>query len=205
MTQGAGRPVKKDPYASREKAAPDFFAGVFLALLSLYVLVSSIRMPHYSGSGWLGSPGLTPGLIALALLLLSLALMVACPRTSGSASAGSRRASKSLRAGACFAMIFVYIAITPWIGYVPATFLLLFAFQTAFARKLSVRYVLIWSLGLSALLTFFSGTSSARSSSCRCRDHRPRPSCSSAGLGRCSTRSFASSSTPGRCSRSSGR
>jgi len=152
MTQGGSQPVKKDLYASREKAAPDFFAGVFLALLSLYVLVSSIRMPHYSGSGWLGSPGLTPGLLALALLLLSLALMVRARHFRLSFGGFSPRI-ESLRAAACFAMIFVYIAVTPWIGYVPATFLLLFAFQTAFARKLSVRYVLVWSLGLSALLT----------------------------------------------------
>ena len=152
MTQGGGQPVEKSHYSSREKAAPDFFAGVFLALLSLYVLVTSVRMPHYSGSGWLGSPGLTPGLIALALLVLSIALMVRA-RDFRLSFAGFSPRIESLRAAACFVMIFVYIAITPWIGYVPATFLLLFAFQTAFARKLSVRYVIVWSIGLSALLT----------------------------------------------------
>ena len=152
MTQGGGQPIDKTPYATREKAAPDFFAGVVLALISLYVLVTSVRMPHYSGSGWLGSPGLTPGLIALALLVLSIALMVRA-RDFRLSFAGFSPRIESLRAAACFVMIFVYIAITPWIGYVPATFLLLFAFQTAFARKLSVRYVLVWSLGLSALLT----------------------------------------------------
>ena len=152
MTQGSGQPIDETTYATREKAAPDFFAGVVMALISLYVLVTSVRMPHYSGSGWLGSPGLTPGLIALALLVLSIALMVRA-RDFRLSFAGFSPRIESLRAAACFVMIFVYIAITPWIGYVPATFLLLFAFQTAFARKLSVRYVLVWSLGLSALLT----------------------------------------------------
>lgn len=152
MTQGGGQTANKDHYATREKAAPDFLAGVVLALISLYVLVTSVRMPHYSGSGWLGSPGLTPGLIALALLVLSIALMVRA-RDFRLSFAGFSPRIESLRAAACFAMIFVYIAITPWIGYVPATFLLLFAFQTAFARKLSIRYVLLWSIGLSALLT----------------------------------------------------
>jgi hypothetical protein len=152
MTQGGGQPIDKTRYTTREKAAPDFFAGVVLALISLYVLVTSVRMPHYSGSGWLGSPGLTPGLIALALLVLSIALMVRA-RDFRLSFAGFSPRIESLRAAACFVMIFVYIAITPWIGYVPATFLLLFAFQTAFARKLSVRYVLLWSIGLSALLT----------------------------------------------------
>jgi hypothetical protein len=159
MDQSGTGPARPEParrkafYASPEKAAPDFITGVVLFLLSLYVLVTSYRMPHFAGSGWLGSPGLTPGLIALVLLLLSLALMFRArdfrlrlgplqPRIEG------------LRAGACFAMIFVYILVTPLIGYVPATFALLFVFQTAYARKLSVRYVLIWSIGLSALLTF---------------------------------------------------
>ena len=152
MTVRGGQPVEKDHYSSREKAAPDFFAGVVLALISLYVLVTSVRMPHYSGSGWLGSPGLTPGLLSALLLLLSVALMVRARRFRLSFGGFSPRI-ESLRAAGCFVMIFVYIAITPWVGYVPATFLLLFAFQTAFARKLSVRYVIIWSLGLSALLT----------------------------------------------------
>lgn len=159
MDQSDSAPAQPEPvgkksfYASPEKAAPDFVAGVVLFLISLYVLVASYRMPHFAGSGWLGSPGLTPGLIAFVLLLLSLALMVRArdfrlrfgrlqPRIEG------------IRVGACFAMIFAYILVTPLIGYVPATFALLFVFQTAYARKLSVRYVLIWSIGLSALLTF---------------------------------------------------
>lgn len=152
MTARGGRPAKQDHYSSREKAAPDFFAGLVLALLSLYVLATSLGMPHYSGSGWLGSPGLTPGLLSVLLLLLSVALMIRARHFRVRLGGFSPRI-ESLRAAGCFVMIFVYIAITPWIGYVPATFLLLFAFQTAFARKLSVRYVLIWSLGLSALLT----------------------------------------------------
>jgi hypothetical protein len=154
MNQETGRktPPKREFYASPEKATPDFFAGAFLALLSLYVLVSSYRMPHFSGSGWLGSPGLTPGLVALVLLLLSIALMIRARDFRLRMGPWSPRI-ESIRAAGCFAMMFVYIAVTPWIGYVPATFALLFAFQTAFARKLSVRYVLIWSIGLSALLT----------------------------------------------------
>lgn len=142
----------KEAYANPEKAAPDFLAGAGLALLSLYVLVSSYRMPHFSGSGWLGSPGLTPGLIALVLLILSIALMVRARDFRLKVGPFSPRV-ETIRAASCFAMIFVYILVTPWIGYVPATFLLLFAFQTAFARKLSLTYVLVWSIGLSAVLT----------------------------------------------------
>lgn len=144
---------KKSFYASPEKAAPDFVAGVVIFVLSVYVLITSYRMPHFAGSGWLGSPGLTPGLIAFVLLILSLALMVRARRFR--LRLGRLQPQiEGIRAGACFAMIFVYILVTPLIGYVPATFALLFVFQTAYARKLSVRYVLIWSIGLSALLTF---------------------------------------------------
>lgn len=154
MDQEDGRttPEKESFYESPEKAAPDFLTGVFLALLSLYVLVSSYRMPHFSGSGWLGSPDLTPGLVALILLILSVALMVRARDFRLKLGPWSPRI-ETMRAASCFAMIFVYILVTPWIGYVPATFLLLFAFQTAFARKLSVTYVLVWSIGLSAVLT----------------------------------------------------
>lgn len=150
--RGQAAPAKQAFYESPEKAAPDFLAGAFLALLSIYVLISSYRMPHFSGSGWLGSPGLTPGLVALVLLLLSVALMVRARDFRLKLGPFSPKV-ESIRAASCFAMIFVYIAITPWIGYVPATFLLLFAFQTAFARKLSLLYVLVWSIGLSAVLT----------------------------------------------------
>ena len=153
MRQHGRRGGSKKPfYASPEKAAPDFFAGAGLAVLSLYVLVSSYRMPHFSGSGWLGSPGLTPGLVALVLLVLSVALMVRARDFRLKVGPWSPRI-ESIRAASCFAMIFVYILVTPWIGYVPATFILLFAFQTAFARKLSLTYVLVWSIGLSAILT----------------------------------------------------
>lgn len=145
---GAGQ----ERYESPEKAAPDFFAGVVVFVVSLYVLFESYHMPHFAGSGWLGSPGLTPGLIAIALLVLSVALMLRARRFRVRLGPMTPEI-ESVRAAVCFGMIFAYIAITPWIGYVPATFLLLFAFQTAFARKLSVQYVLVWSIGLSALLT----------------------------------------------------
>ena len=139
-------------YASREQAAPDFLAGLVIFLISLYVAYQAYRMPHFAGSGWLGSPGLTPGLIALVLLFLSGVLMLRARRFRLRL---ERLAPgvEAVRAGTCFGLILAYVAITPWIGYVPATFLLLFAFQTAFARKLSLRYLLVWSTGLSALLT----------------------------------------------------
>lgn len=146
------KPKKRQFYSSPEKAAPDFFTGLLLALLSLYVLVSAYHMPHFAGSGWLGSPGLTPGLIALVLLILSLALMGRSRHFRLSFGSWQPRV-ETLRTASCFVLIFAYVAVTPWIGYVPATFALLFAFQTAFARELSVRYVLIWSTGLSALIT----------------------------------------------------
>ena len=44
--------------------------------VSLYVLITSIRMPYYGDAGALSSPGLTPGLIALFMLALSAALML---------------------------------------------------------------------------------------------------------------------------------
>lgn len=145
-------PVKTGRYESPEKAAPDFITGLIIFAISIYVMIEAYHMPHFAGSGWLGSPGLTPSLIAIALLVLATALMVRS-RNFRLRLGPITPEVETVRVATCFGMIFVYIAITPWVGYVPATFALLFAFQTAFARKLSVRYVLVWSIGLSALLT----------------------------------------------------
>ena len=145
-------PMNTERSESAEQAAPDFIAGLIIFVISVYVLIEAYGMPHFAGSGWLGSPGLTPGLIALALLALSTALMMRS-RNFRLRLGPIAPEVETMRVASAFAMIFVYVAITPWLGYVPATFALLFAFQTAFARKLSVRYVLVWSTGLSALLT----------------------------------------------------
>jgi hypothetical protein len=121
-------------------------------MISLYVLIESYRMPFYGDSGALGSPGLTPGLIALFMLALSAALMwrsrvFQIPFTLKMPDEPARRALT------VFGLVVAYAALMPVIGYAAATFLLLFAFQTIFVRKRDLRFVLIWGFGLSAVLT----------------------------------------------------
>jgi hypothetical protein len=52
-------PVKTGRYESPEKAAPDFITGLIIFAISIYVMVEAYHMPHFAGSGWLGSPGPT--------------------------------------------------------------------------------------------------------------------------------------------------
>ncbi len=143
-----------DPHAdpALKKAGADFIAGLVIFLISLYVLIDSYRMPFYGDSGALGSPGLTPGLIALLMLALSAALMwrsrvFQSPFTLKAPDEPARRVLM------VFGLVVAYAALMPVIGYAPATFLLLLAFQTIFVRKRDLRFVLIWGLGLSAALT----------------------------------------------------
>lgn len=136
----------------KRRSGQDLLTGLVLAGIGLWVLVASIRMPHYSGSGWVGSPGLTPGLVGAVLILLALALASRGVR-HGVAFGGWRPGIQGARAAGVVAIVTCYVAVIPWIGYVPATFLMLVVFQSAFARAWSLRFLLLWVLGLSAALT----------------------------------------------------
>lgn len=140
------------PDGRLKKAGADFLAGLVIFVISLYVLIESIRMPFYGDSGALGSPGLTPGLIALFMLVLSAALMwrnrvFQIPWTIKPPDEPARRVLM------VFGIVVLYVATMPVIGYAPATFLLLLAFQTIFVKKRDLRFVLIWGIGLSAALS----------------------------------------------------
>jgi hypothetical protein len=52
-----------------------------------------------------------------------------------------------------FGLVFLYVLLMPRIGYAAATFLLLLAFQTIFVARRDLRFLLIWGVGLSAVLT----------------------------------------------------
>ena len=136
----------------KRRAGQDLLAGLGLAGLGLWVVVASVRMPFYSGSGWAGSPGLTPGLVGAVLIVLSLALGLRGLR-HGVAFGGWRPGLRGGRAAGVVAIVLGYVAVIPWIGYVPATFLMLVVFQSVFARRWSLGFLLLWVLGLSAALT----------------------------------------------------
>jgi len=140
------------PDAPLRKAGADFVAGLVIFVVSLYVLITSIRMPYYGDAGALSSPGLTPGLIALFMLALSAALMLRSrrfrlPFTWTAPSLETRRVL------IVFGLVFLYVLLMPVIGYAIATFLLLFAFQTIFTGRRDLRFLLLWGGGLSLFLT----------------------------------------------------
>jgi hypothetical protein len=145
-------PEADAPEGALRKAGADFVAGLVIFVVSLYVLIASIRMPYYGDAGALSSPGLTPGLIALFMLVLSAALMLRSRRfrLPFTLSAPSIEARRVLTV---FGLVFVYVALMPWIGYPVATFLMLFAFQIIFTAKRDLKFLLIWAGGLSLALT----------------------------------------------------
>ena len=65
---------------------------------------------------------------------------------------GTLPSVETRRALVVFALVFLYVLLMPWLGYVAATFLLLFAFQTIFTARRDLRFLLIWAVGLSALV-----------------------------------------------------
>ena len=109
-------------------------------------------MPLYGDAGALSSPGLTPGLVSLFLLVLSAALMLRSRRFRA-AFGGISIDVETKRVLTVFLIIFIYVAAMPWVGYVPATFLMLLAFQVIFARQHTLAFIVIWGVGLSAFLT----------------------------------------------------
>jgi hypothetical protein len=138
--------------ASLRKAGADFAVGLVIFLVSLYALITSIRMPYFGDAGALSSPGLTPGLIAAFMLVLSTVLMLRSrrfrlPFTMTAPSIETRRVL------IVFGLVFLYVLLMPWIGYAVATFLMLFAFQTLFTARRDLRFLLIWAGGLSLFLT----------------------------------------------------
>jgi hypothetical protein len=138
--------------ASLRKAGADFVVGLVIFLVSLYALITSIRMPYFGDAGALSSPGLTPGLIAAFMLVLSTVLMLRSrrfrlPFTMTAPSIETRRVL------IVFGLVFLYVLLMPWIGYAVATFLMLFAFQTLFTARRDLRFLLIWAGGLSLFLT----------------------------------------------------
>jgi hypothetical protein len=145
-------PETAAPDAQLRKAGADFVAGLVIFVVSLYALIASIRMPYYGDAGALSSPGLTPGLIALFMLVLSAALMLRSRRfrLPFTLTAPSLEARRVLTV---FGLVFLYVLVMPWIGYALATFLMLFAFQTIFTARHDLRFLLIWGGGLSLVLT----------------------------------------------------
>lgn len=138
--------------ARLRRAGADFVAGLVIFVVSLYVLIASIRMPYYGDAGALSSPGLTPGLIALFMLALAAALMLRSRRfrLPFVLKAPSLEARRVLTV---FGLVFLYVLLMPAIGYPIATFLMLFAFQTIFVARRDLKFLLIWAGGLSLGLT----------------------------------------------------
>lgn len=145
-------PAPDAPDGVLRKAGADFVAGLVIFVVSLYLLIASIRMPYYGDAGALSSPGLTPGLIALFMLVLSAVLMLRSrrfrlPFTLAAPSVEARRVLT------VFGLVFLYVLVMPWIGYALATFVMLFAFQVIFVARRDLRFLLIWAGGLSLVLT----------------------------------------------------
>lgn len=130
----------------------DFLVGAIIFAVALYTLNSSIHMPFYGDSGVWGSPGLTPGLISVVLLLLSGLLMFRSRRLTV-AGFGMSFSVERARGLLVFGLIVGYVAAIPLIGYPIATFLILFIFQTVFATRHDLKFIVIWGFGLSAILT----------------------------------------------------
>jgi Tripartite tricarboxylate transporter TctB family len=138
--------------AGLRKAGSDFLAGLVIFVISLYALIASIRMPFFGDAGALSSPGLTPGLVSLLMLALSAALMLRS-RPFRLPFVLALPGIEARRVLTVFGIVAVYVAAMPRIGYVPATFVMLLAFQTIFAARRDLRFLLLWGVGLSAGLT----------------------------------------------------
>jgi putative tricarboxylic transport membrane protein len=138
----------------RRASGSDFGAGLVIFLIALYSLIDSILMPYYEDGerGPLSSPGLTPGLLSLGLMIMALVLMFRA-RGFKLNIAFTKPAPETWRVLAVFSILVLYVALMRPLGYVISTFLMLAAFQFIFARKRSWQTILLFCIGLSALVT----------------------------------------------------
>jgi hypothetical protein len=132
----------------------DFISAVVLALLGIYVLLESIAMPYYEEGvrGPISSPGLTPGLLGAALIVLSGLLMFRAWGFRWSFKRIELR-METVRVLTVIGILLGYVALIKPLGYVAATFLMLAVFQIGFMARRTVKTVLVWGLGLSAVVT----------------------------------------------------
>ena len=132
----------------------DFFTGAVIGVIALLVLVESIRMPYYEEGkrGLLSSPGLTPGLLALGLIIMSALLMF---RARGFRLSVERFALRieTGRVLAIIAILVAYVAAIKPFGYVVSTFLMLAIFQVLFMHRRTLRNIVLLPIGLSAVVT----------------------------------------------------
>lgn len=127
-------------------------AGLVIFIVALAILVESIRMPVFEKGlrGVLGAPGLTPALLAGGLVLMSLILMIRSRHFAVNLALVAPPRPETWRVIAMFGLASVYAYFMPIIGFTIATFATLCVFQIVFARRLSVRYVLLVAVLLSA-------------------------------------------------------
>ena len=150
--------IPKSPPESGKYRTPvnDFVVGLVIFLIALYALIESIKMPYYEQGerGPLSSPGLTPGLLSLGLMVMALVLMF-----RGRANKFNfrlklvRPAFETWRVLIVLLILVTYVALLRPLGYTIATFLMMAIFQFVFARRRTLSYVLLYCLGLSAVVT----------------------------------------------------
>ena len=139
---------------SRRRSGSDFAAGLLIFLIALYALIESVNMPYYEQGerGLLSSPGLTPGLLSLGLMLMALALMVRARGCKFNIQF-AWPALETWRVLTVLLILVLYVALMRPLGYVLSTFLMLAIFQFIFASRRTLSYILICCIALSAFVT----------------------------------------------------
>nr|WP_306268673.1 tripartite tricarboxylate transporter TctB family protein [Pararhizobium sp. IMCC3301] len=147
MPSRSKQPVSETKSAVSDHArSRDKVAGVVVLVASTATLIASYLMPLV-GEGldkFLAAPGLTPALLSIFLILLSLVLIArnwSAPLTLGVGAIGETQKRMMI----AFAIIVFYIASLYVLPYLVSTFFMMFAFQFVFAsRERSVMYVILW-------------------------------------------------------------
>lgn len=147
-----------------EQESPDYaalrrgkekLAGIIVLALSGAAFIGALRLPTIGQDAdrILGAPGLTPGLLSLVLMLLSIILIARNWHTPISLGGMEFSATEKRMLGA-FVLIIGYIGSLYWLHYAVATFIMMFVFQVAFAtRTRDLRYIAFWGIGYSAAIT----------------------------------------------------
>jgi hypothetical protein len=140
--------------------AGELILGLFITLLSLFVIVESLRMPQRGHLGIMMSPGVVPLFTGVVLLLLSLVINVRALRAGGIHFVGSllrRLRSEEEMRRFLWILGFMTLYIVGLIGYVPfiAATLIYHALIFFYLRIGGPVKIVIYTLIATALVAVF--------------------------------------------------
>lgn len=133
----------------------NFVAAAIGFLFGIFVLIEALLLPK--GTNGVPGPGLFPGVVSAILILSSITLFVRSLRMKPEENVEIHPFSDdSKRVYLVMAILVVYLAVMPYVGFCVTTFVLMFALVKWFSARKVVPCLLIAAVVTAAIYLIFS-------------------------------------------------